>query len=234
MSNTNDLLGSDGITGLKTGNLGEGSYNLLYSASLDVGAAEPLSVTGVVLGGHSRQSSIATSWRLLDSIRGGFHEVPVATRGQEVGSYTTPWGSTARMVVAESASIFTWSDTPITATMQTTTPDDLRGRRSRRQHHLERRARTPRRPPSRSRAASPRRRSGGGSPTRQSWSGRKYVAVGMHRSACHGARPSAIHTTTSVPSAPMAMAKIAAARISRPSGSALAPAGESSARVTAP
>lgn len=122
MSNTNDLLGSDGITGLKTGNLGEGSYSLLYTASLDVGAGEPLSVTGVVLGGQSRQSVNVSVLSLLDSIRGGFHEVPLSTAGQQVGSYSTPWGATARMVVAENSSIFTWSDTAITSTMDTTTP----------------------------------------------------------------------------------------------------------------
>jgi D-alanyl-D-alanine carboxypeptidase (penicillin-binding protein 5/6) len=122
MSNTNDLLGSDGITGLKTGNLGEGSYSLLYTASLDVGTGEPLSVTGVVLGGQSRQSVNVSVLSLLDSIRGGFHEVPLSTAGQQVGSYSTPWGATARMVVAENSSIFTWSDTAITSTMDTTTP----------------------------------------------------------------------------------------------------------------
>lgn len=122
MSNTNDLLGSDGITGLKTGNLGEGSYSLLYTAALDVGAGEPLSVTGVVLGGQSRQSVNVSVLSLLDSIRGGFHEVPLSTAGQQVGSYSTPWGATARMVVAENSSIFTWSDTAITSTMDTTTP----------------------------------------------------------------------------------------------------------------
>jgi len=122
MSNTNDLLGGNGITGLKTGNLGEGSYSLLYTASVDVGAAKPLTVTGVVLGGHSRQSVNGTVVAALDSIRNGFHQVPVATAGQQVGSYSTPWGSTAKMVVSDSASILTWSDTAITVTMQTTTP----------------------------------------------------------------------------------------------------------------
>jgi D-alanyl-D-alanine carboxypeptidase (penicillin-binding protein 5/6) len=120
--NTNGLLGSDGITGLKTGNLGPGRYNLLYTASIDVGAATSLSVTGVVLGGQSHQSVDREVVALLDSIRGGFHQVPVATHGQEVGGYSTPWGAHARMVVAEDASIFTWSDTPITVTMETTRP----------------------------------------------------------------------------------------------------------------
>ncbi|WP_235008253.1 D-alanyl-D-alanine carboxypeptidase family protein [Microbacterium timonense] len=122
MHNTNGLLGTDGITGLKTGNLGENSYNLLYSASLEVGAGEPLTVVGVVLGGATRETVNADVVRTLDSVRSGFHEVPVVAQGLEVGSYSTPWGSTARIVVAEDASIFTWSDTPITVAIQTTTP----------------------------------------------------------------------------------------------------------------
>ena len=122
MSNTNDLLGSEGITGLKTGNLGDGTHNLLYTASLDVGTAQPLNVTGVMLGGYSRATVDDVVLTLLRSIRSGFHSVPVATDGQEVGTLATPWGSTAQMVLGDGASIFTWSDTPITVSMDTTTP----------------------------------------------------------------------------------------------------------------
>ncbi|MEX0158168.1 MULTISPECIES: D-alanyl-D-alanine carboxypeptidase family protein [unclassified Microbacterium] len=126
LHNTNDLLGTAGITGLKTGNLGEGTHNLLYTATLDVGAADPLAVTGVVLGGSSHAAVNATVFAVLESIRSGFHQVPVATEGQEVGSISTPWGSAAKMVIAESASIFTWSDTPIELTMDIDTPPTYR------------------------------------------------------------------------------------------------------------
>ncbi len=120
--NTNGLLGTSGITGLKTGTLGEGTYSLLYTATLDVGAADPLAVTGVILGGDSRESVNAGAIAVLDGIRAGFHEVPLATSGQEVGTISTPWGSTAQLVIGESASIFTWSDTPIVVTMDIKTP----------------------------------------------------------------------------------------------------------------
>jgi D-alanyl-D-alanine carboxypeptidase (penicillin-binding protein 5/6) len=120
--NTNGLIGTAGITGLKTGNLGEGTYNLLYTASLDVGAAAPLSVTGVALGGYSSAAINESVVATLESLRSGFHTVPVATAGEQVGSLTTAWGSSARMVIAEDASIFTWSDTPITVAMNTTAP----------------------------------------------------------------------------------------------------------------
>ncbi|WP_240658576.1 D-alanyl-D-alanine carboxypeptidase family protein [Microbacterium sp. CPCC 204701] len=123
MSNTNNLLGTEGITGLKTGNLGAGSYNLLYTATLDVGMPERLSVTGVMLGGATRQSLGSDVVGLLTSIREGFHPVPLAARGDLLGSFSTPWGESAEVAVAEHASIFTWSDTPITVTVDTTTPE---------------------------------------------------------------------------------------------------------------
>jgi D-alanyl-D-alanine carboxypeptidase (penicillin-binding protein 5/6) len=121
-SNTNDLLGTDGITGLKTGNLGDGSYNLLYTASFVVGDTHPVNVTGVVLGGATHQSVDEDVTRLLASIRQGFHNVEVAASGQHIGSYSTAWGSTARIVVAKDASIFTWSNTPITTKLKMKTP----------------------------------------------------------------------------------------------------------------
>jgi D-alanyl-D-alanine carboxypeptidase (penicillin-binding protein 5/6) len=124
--NTNGLLGTAGITGLKTGTLGEGTYSLLYTSTLDVGAADPLVVTGVVLGGSTRESVNAGVLATLDSIRAGFHEVPVATSGQEVGMISTPWGSAAQLVIGEDATILTWSDTPIVMTMDIETPPTYR------------------------------------------------------------------------------------------------------------
>lgn len=123
---TNGLLGTAGITGLKTGNLGEGTHNLLYTATLDVGATDRLAITGVVLGGASRESVNATVLAALESIRSGFHQVPLATEGQEVGTVSTPWGSDATLVIGESASILTWSDTPIELTMDVEVPSAYR------------------------------------------------------------------------------------------------------------
>ena len=123
MTNTNGLLGTSGITGLKTGTLGENDYTLLYTATLDIGTDLPLNVTGVALGGFSRASVSTGVINLLDSIRAGFHRVPLSARGDEVGTYTTAWGSSGRMVVLDTADILTWSDTPITVTMDTTAPE---------------------------------------------------------------------------------------------------------------
>lgn len=120
--NTNGLLGAEGITGLKTGNLGPGTFAMLYTSALDVGLPQPLAVTGVVLGGSSRAAVEEAVLAQLRSIRDGFHSVPVATEDQDVGGFTTAWGASARLVLAEDASVFTWSDTPITVTSDIRTP----------------------------------------------------------------------------------------------------------------
>ncbi len=119
-SNTNNLLGKDGIRGIKTGTLGEDGTNLLYSASLEVGIGHPLEVTGVVMGGFSRATVGRDVLALLESIRAGFHDVRVADKGDVLGTYTTAWGESAQMVLADDASVFTWSDTPIEVDMETT------------------------------------------------------------------------------------------------------------------
>ncbi len=126
MVNTNSLLGREGVTGLKTGTFGLGSYNLLFTASLDVGIGAPLQVTGIRMGGATRDSTNADVIALLSSIRSGFHEVPVSAAGQEIGAFTTAWGASATLVLRDAASVLTWSDTPIVASLSTTAPVTFR------------------------------------------------------------------------------------------------------------
>lgn len=119
-SNTNALVRSGVARGIKTGTLDAEGANLLFSATVGVGLAEPLEVTGVVLGGSSQRQNASSVESLLGALRGGFHDVPLGEAGREVGDYETAWGATAKMVTAEAASLFTWSDTPITAELTTT------------------------------------------------------------------------------------------------------------------
>jgi D-alanyl-D-alanine carboxypeptidase (penicillin-binding protein 5/6) len=119
MPNTNDLLGTDGIDGIKTGTL-DGS-DLLFSSTVTVGTPSPLTITGVVLAGSNRGSVDAAVNAMITSITAGFHHVDLATDGQTVGSYSTAWGAKATMVLGRSASTLTWSNTPITSSMKTTT-----------------------------------------------------------------------------------------------------------------
>ncbi|SDQ85189.1 D-alanyl-D-alanine carboxypeptidase family protein [Microbacterium sp. cf332] len=111
--NTNGLLGENGITGLKTGTLDESGANLLYTASIDVGLEQPLDIVGVALGGSTQRGVAANVRGVLERLVAGFHGIAVSHRGKEIGSYTTAWGSSARVVLADNAALRTWSDTPI-------------------------------------------------------------------------------------------------------------------------
>jgi D-alanyl-D-alanine carboxypeptidase (penicillin-binding protein 5/6) len=122
MSSTNTLLGTDGVNGIKTGTLEDFGSDLLYSAKVPVtGLDQPLTVIGVVLGGETRDSVNNEVTNLIDSLKAGFHEVPVAEDDEKVGTYTTPWGASATMVLGSSGSVFTYSNTKITSTMTIST-----------------------------------------------------------------------------------------------------------------
>ncbi|MDQ1121728.1 D-alanyl-D-alanine carboxypeptidase family protein [Microbacterium trichothecenolyticum] len=122
VTNTNDLLGTLGVTGLKTGNLGDGMFNLLFTSRLDIGIGSPLQVVGVRMGGATHDSTDQDVIALLQSIQDGFHDLRVGDLGDEIGTITTAWGSTATVVLARGASLRTWSDTPVTVSLDTITP----------------------------------------------------------------------------------------------------------------
>lgn len=116
MSATNDLLGIDGITGLKTGTLDGSGSNLLFSATMEVGIGPRVGVVGVILGGYSHETVNNDARAMLASIRDGFHRVEVGVRNQEIGTYSTRWGESAGIVLGDTASVLTWSATPVTST----------------------------------------------------------------------------------------------------------------------
>lgn len=114
--NTNTLLGVEGITGLKTGTLEGSGSNLLFTSTMDVGTGEPLSIVGVILGSYSRDSVNLDVRALLGSIREGFHTVTLGVEGDAIGTYSTPWGESADILLGETVSVLTWSDAAVTST----------------------------------------------------------------------------------------------------------------------
>jgi D-alanyl-D-alanine carboxypeptidase (penicillin-binding protein 5/6) len=72
-----------------------------------------------VLGGDDHASVDAAVRALLDSIKSGFHEVTLVSKGDSFGGYTTPWKDAAKIVAGRTASVLTWSNTPITSTIVT-------------------------------------------------------------------------------------------------------------------
>lgn len=118
VSNTNELLGIDGVDGIKTGTLDEAGACLLFAADYLVGS-ETVTVVGVMLGGANHDELDAHIRALLATVTPGFQEVVLTTAGEPFATYTTPWGGTAVAVAAHSASVVIWADTPISALVET-------------------------------------------------------------------------------------------------------------------
>ncbi|MBN9142100.1 MAG: D-alanyl-D-alanine carboxypeptidase [Micrococcales bacterium] len=120
IDNTNKLLGSNGVDGIKTGTL-DGA-NLLFSATITVGSRE-IDLVGVVLDGPDHGTINSAIRSMIEQAQAGFHEVPLVTAGTVLASYETPWGEKADAVAAQDATVVVWGDTPITAQV---TADDIR------------------------------------------------------------------------------------------------------------
>ncbi len=114
IKNGNDLLGIDGVDGIKTGTLDEAGACLLFATDLEVGA-ETVTVVGVVLGGVDHDSLDVSVQSLLASVEQGFHEVRVASEGDVFARFATEWGESADATAMSDISVLVWSDTQVAA-----------------------------------------------------------------------------------------------------------------------
>lgn len=115
VKNTNKLLGSNGVIGLKTGTTRVAGACLLFAAEATVGD-NTVTLVGVILGSPNHRQLNEAITALIASATSGFHDVQLVAPGDAFGSYTTPWGASTDIVAAEAASVLVWQDTPVTVT----------------------------------------------------------------------------------------------------------------------
>ncbi len=113
IENTNELLATDGIDGIKTGTLGEAGACLLFSASISVGE-HPVEVVGVILGGPDHPALNVAVRSLLASAATGFRELTLVEKGEVFYRYTTAWEQSAHAVATEDVSLLVWAGTAVT------------------------------------------------------------------------------------------------------------------------
>jgi len=116
LTNTNTLLGYDGVEGIKTGTLNGAGSNLLFAARHRVGSAT-VEVIGVVLGGSTHQAVDSDIRSLLTGVLAGFHEVTLAKKGDAFAGYRTDWGQKVSAIAEKDASLVTWGDQKVTVTV---------------------------------------------------------------------------------------------------------------------
>ena len=116
VENRNDLLGVNGVDGIKTGTLDEAGSCLLFSADRQIGS-QTVTIVGVVLGGPDHDAVDVAVQQVLDQAYSGFREVEVIAKGTELATYATPWGDSAVAIADESATALVWADTAVMVTV---------------------------------------------------------------------------------------------------------------------
>ncbi|EAR24343.1 D-alanyl-D-alanine endopeptidase [marine actinobacterium PHSC20C1] len=116
VSNRNQLLGIDGVDGIKTGTLEDDWACLLFSADVVIGG-EKKTFVGVVLGGPDHPTVAAAIRELIADATAGYTEVTLASDGDEFAEYDTPWGDEAAAVASNTVKKLVWGDDEITITV---------------------------------------------------------------------------------------------------------------------
>ncbi|WP_307842045.1 D-alanyl-D-alanine carboxypeptidase [Salinibacterium sp. SWN1162] len=119
VSNSNKLLGIDGVDGIKTGTLDVGWSCLLFSADVTVGD-KVITLVGAVVGGPDHPTINTAIRELIADATAGYTVVTLASDGEEFAEYDTPWGDEAAAVSESTLDAVVWGEDEITATVAPT------------------------------------------------------------------------------------------------------------------
>ncbi len=122
--NTNNLLGREGIVGIKTGNNDEDPGVYLFASRYIAATDHPVTIIGAVMGAKDLYSAKASAVQLLKSVRDEFVVRTVVHQGQTVGSYDVAWTEPAKLIAASDLNIFGWrgADVGTTITLDAAKP----------------------------------------------------------------------------------------------------------------
>ncbi|MFI1988936.1 D-alanyl-D-alanine carboxypeptidase family protein [Actinoplanes sp. NPDC020271] len=126
IKNYNDLLGVDGVFGIKTGSTTQAGGNLLFASRIQVGS-KTLVLVGAVFnqpGAHTPEQLAAVNKvvrSLLASVRKTVKEYELLA-AKPVGSVETAWGSTSTVSPVTALKVIGWPGLAVKVTTTTTKP----------------------------------------------------------------------------------------------------------------
>lgn len=106
-TNSNELLGSLGIDGIKTGTLDAAGACLLFSADVPVGDAT-VTIVGVALGGVDHETQFPQIRDLMTTVAAGFQQLQLVQEGEVIADYATNWDGRAQAVAGAGYSQVVW------------------------------------------------------------------------------------------------------------------------------
>ena len=113
IENSNKLLGSVGIDGIKTGTLDAAGACLLFSADYTVGD-DVVTIVGVALGGVNHRTQFPQVRDLMTTVAAGFQRLTLVEEGDVLGGYQTSWDGRADVVATKGYSQLVWGTPTVT------------------------------------------------------------------------------------------------------------------------
>jgi D-alanyl-D-alanine carboxypeptidase (penicillin-binding protein 5/6) len=117
VTNTNELLGVDGIDGIKTGLTDQAGGVLVFAASHAVGG-QAVTVVGAVMGAATLAAAFAAATALLPIAEANFATSTAVGAGQTVAIYHVPWQGDVRVVAQHQLDVLGWLGTPLRASLR--------------------------------------------------------------------------------------------------------------------
>ena len=107
VDSTNELLGADGVIGIKTGFTEDAGGNLLFAAQRDV-AGQKVTLFGAVLGQATRPAAFDATKRLLQTAGPALQLARVVSNGQPIGTVDTAWGGEVEVLAGDDVRLLLW------------------------------------------------------------------------------------------------------------------------------
>lgn len=107
ISNVNWLLGSDGVIGIKTGNTTEAGGCFLFAAKRSI-SSQNITLAGALMQAPDLNTAVKDARSLIKASDSGFEFIKVVAKGQAIGTYRTPWGTTEDAVAGQDLNILAW------------------------------------------------------------------------------------------------------------------------------
>lgn len=110
--NTNWLLGTDGIVGIKTGNTSEAGGCFLFAATHNL-SGQNVTVVGAVLNAPDLVTSMQDAHKIIQAGDANFQMIAAVHAGQLVARYYPKWQAAVNVIAQKDAMVLVWKGQPV-------------------------------------------------------------------------------------------------------------------------
>lgn len=107
--NVNNLLGTNGIVGIKTGNTDEAGGTYMFAIKHSIEPEQQVVIVGVIMGAVNREQAMIDSLKLINEAKKGFTMTKILAKDQKVGEIIQTNGSKSDISVRQSSSVAVWA-----------------------------------------------------------------------------------------------------------------------------